>query len=76
MPEISATEAARNFAAILDRVEESSEEFVVIRRGIPVARIVPVPTGRGADIKAALLANPPSPGLADAIADALSHLEN
>jgi prevent-host-death family protein len=40
--DISATEAARKFSDILNRVASSGESFVVRRRGRPVCWIVPV----------------------------------
>ncbi len=51
MAEISATEAARNFADLLDGVEHRGEHYTVVRRGKPVARIEPASKGRGADLK-------------------------
>ena len=54
MPEVSATEAARNFADILDAVEHRGERFTVVRRGKPIAHLEPVTPGMGADAKALL----------------------
>ena len=51
MHEVSATEAARNFADLLDAVEHSGERITVVRRGKAVAHIEPVTSGRGADVK-------------------------
>jgi prevent-host-death family protein len=59
VPEVSATEAARNFSDLLDAVEHRGEQYTVVRRGRPVARLQPVPHGEGADVKAALRANRP-----------------
>ena len=39
---ISATDAARSFAAVLTRVARKGEEFIVERGGEPVCRISPV----------------------------------
>ena len=39
MREVTATEAARGFSALLDAVERDGETFVVTRAGRPVARI-------------------------------------
>jgi prevent-host-death family protein len=39
---ISATEAARGFAEILNRVRYQGEQYEIVRNGEPVARIVPV----------------------------------
>jgi prevent-host-death family protein len=52
--EISATEAARNFADLLDAVEHRSEHFTITRRGKVVAQLEPVGAGRGRDVKAVL----------------------
>jgi prevent-host-death family protein len=74
VPEISATDAARNFSDLLDAVEHRGEHYTVVRRGRPVARLQPVPHGSGADVKAALRGHRPDPawaaqltGLRDAI---------
>jgi prevent-host-death family protein len=54
VPEISATDAARNFADVLDAVEHRHEHYTVVRRGRVVAHISPMLGGRGADVKALL----------------------
>lgn len=41
MTEISATDASKNFADMLDAVEHRGETFVVIRRGRAVATVAP-----------------------------------
>lgn len=41
MKRVSATEAARGFADILNRVRYQDEEYEVVRNGEPVARILP-----------------------------------
>ncbi|MEV6214437.1 type II toxin-antitoxin system prevent-host-death family antitoxin [Nocardia sp. NPDC051833] len=46
MKEISATEAARAFARVLDEAE-AGEEFVITRKGVCVARLVPAPRANG-----------------------------
>lgn len=45
--EISATEAARRFSEILNRVRYRNESFVVKRGGVPVCEIVPVRGRKG-----------------------------
>ena len=55
MPEVSATEAARNFSDILDAVEHRGEHFTIVRRGKVVAQLDPVHSGRGDEVKALLL---------------------
>jgi antitoxin (DNA-binding transcriptional repressor) of toxin-antitoxin stability system len=54
MAEVSATDAARNFAGLLDAVEHRGEHFAIVRRGKVVAHLEPVSAGRGADVKAML----------------------
>lgn len=54
MKEISATDAARGFSALLDAVEHGGETFVVVRGGKGVARIEPTAGTSGAGIKALL----------------------
>jgi len=68
MPEVSATDAARNFSDILDAVEHRGEHFTILRRGRVVAQLDPVTTGRGADVKAMLRRHGPDRGFASAIA--------
>ncbi len=43
MKTLSATEAARNFSAVLDAVERDQEEIVLVRNRRQVARLVPEP---------------------------------
>jgi prevent-host-death family protein len=50
--EVSATEAARRFADLLDAVEHGGERFTIVRRGRAVAHLEPISSGRGTDIKA------------------------
>ena len=38
---ISVTEAARNFADCVNRVHYQSQTFVVLKNGVPFARLVP-----------------------------------
>ncbi len=57
MPEVSATDAARNFADLLDAVEHRGDSFTVVRRGKAIAQLVPVDRGRGSDVKAVLRRN-------------------
>ncbi|MDY7104732.1 MAG: type II toxin-antitoxin system prevent-host-death family antitoxin [Actinomycetota bacterium] len=54
MSEITATEAARKFADLLDAVEHDGERYTITRRGKAVAHIEPVTRGRGVDAKALL----------------------
>ncbi|MGD0440458.1 MAG: type II toxin-antitoxin system Phd/YefM family antitoxin [Acidimicrobiales bacterium] len=54
MTEISATDAARNFADLLDAVEHRGERITIVRRGKAVALLEPVLSGRGSDVKTML----------------------
>lgn len=51
MPDISATEASRNFRDVLDTVEHDGTSYVIIRHGAPVAQLSPVARCTGADLK-------------------------
>lgn len=51
MPDVTATDAARNFADLLDAVEHRHESYTIVRRGRAVAQLEPVSRGRGADVK-------------------------
>jgi prevent-host-death family protein len=51
MPDVSATDAARNFADLLDAVEHRGEHFTIVRRGRAIAQLEPTSRGRGADVK-------------------------
>jgi antitoxin (DNA-binding transcriptional repressor) of toxin-antitoxin stability system len=43
-PTISATDAAKTFGGLVDRVREERAVYVIERGGMPVAQIGPVPT--------------------------------
>ena len=51
MSEVTATDAARRFADLLDAVEHRGERFTIVRRGKPVANLEPVRGASGAGIK-------------------------
>ncbi|MFR9807029.1 type II toxin-antitoxin system Phd/YefM family antitoxin [Pseudonocardia sp. RS010] len=53
MKELSATEAARSFSAVLDGAEQG-ETVVITRGGRQVAMIVPAPRANGAAVKEVL----------------------
>lgn len=61
MSEITATEAARRFADLLDAVEHAGERYTITRHGKPVAQIEPVARGQGADAKALIRRHRPGP---------------
>ena len=54
MPDVTATDAARNFADLLDAIEHRGEHFTIVRRGKAIAHLEPVSRGGGAGCKALL----------------------
>ena len=54
MPDVTATDAARKFADLLDAVEHRGEHFTIVRRGKAIAHLEPTSRGRGSDAKALL----------------------
>lgn len=54
MSEITATDASRHFAELLDGVEHRGEHYTIIRRGKVVATLAPARTASGAAVKALL----------------------
>lgn len=58
MTDVSATEAARNFADLLDGVEHRGERYRIVRRGKAVARLEPVTQETGKQIKEILSRRP------------------
>lgn len=54
MPDVTATDAARNFADLLDAIEHRGEHFTIVRRGKAIAHLEPMSRGVGADVKALL----------------------
>jgi len=61
MPDVTATDAARNFADLLDAVEHRGEQFTIVRRGKAIANLEPLVRGRGADVKALVRRHQPDP---------------
>lgn len=51
MSEVSSTEAARNFADLLDAVEHRGARFTILRRGRAIAQLEPVQGGTGGALK-------------------------
>lgn len=68
MREITATEAARNFADVLDAVEHRHESFRISRGGRPVARLEPVEAASGRAVKDLLQRHAPDPGWVEELA--------
>jgi len=56
---VTATEAARNFADLLDAVEHRGARFTIIRRGHAVAHLEPTGRGSGRSAKALLARHAP-----------------
>ncbi|MGF1666341.1 MAG: type II toxin-antitoxin system Phd/YefM family antitoxin [Acidimicrobiia bacterium] len=75
MPDITATDAARRFADLLDGVEHRGEHYTIVRRGKAVAHLEPVATGRGADVKSLLRRHRPDAAWAEDLRDVRSLLE-
>jgi antitoxin (DNA-binding transcriptional repressor) of toxin-antitoxin stability system len=73
--EITATDAARRFADLLDAIEHRGEHFTIVRRGKAVAHLEPVGAGRGGDVKALLRSRRPDPVWSDDVAAVRSLLE-
>lgn len=67
MISVTATQAARNFASVLDAVEHG-EIVVITRDGIPVGRLSPERLTTADRLKAALLEHPADSGFADDLA--------
>ncbi len=51
MREVTATEASRRFADLLDAVEHRGERFAIVRRGQVVAELAPLTRASGAAVK-------------------------
>lgn len=68
MAEISSTEAARNFADLLDAIEHRGEHFTITRRGKVVAQLEPVAAGHGAEVKRLLRTHLVDPDWSDELA--------
>ena len=75
MSEVSATDAARNFADMLDAIEHRGAHFTIVRRGKPIAQLEPVTRGRGADAKALLRRHRPDKTWAVEVASLRSLVE-
>jgi len=69
MSEISATDASKRFADLLDAVEHRGETFTVVRRGRVVATIAPARRGTGADLRRILADHPPDDRWAEDLKD-------
>jgi prevent-host-death family protein len=72
---VTATQAARNFANILDQVEHG-ETIVITRDGVPVGRLTPERRTSAERLKAALRDNPADEGFADDLEAAHADLQS
>lgn len=64
MAEVSATDAARNLADLLDAIEHRGERFTIVRRGRRVAHLEPIDVGGGSSVKDVLRRHQPDKGWA------------
>lgn len=69
MSEISATDASKRFADMLDAVEHRGETFTVGRRGRAIATIAPAHRMTLGELRQFLNANPPDPEWAEELED-------
>jgi prevent-host-death family protein len=69
MSEISATDASKRFADMLDAVEHRGETFTVVRRGRPIATIAPARRTSVADLRAFLREHPADAAWENDLAD-------
>ncbi len=75
MRSMTATEASRNFAALLDAVE-AGETIVVTRDGMPVARLEPERANAATRIAEAMAAHPLPPEAVDDLERAIADLRD
>ncbi len=75
MPDVSATDAARNFADLLDAIEHRGESFTIVRRGKAIAHLEPMNRGLGTDVKALLRRHRPDPDWASDLYEVRELLE-
>jgi antitoxin (DNA-binding transcriptional repressor) of toxin-antitoxin stability system len=69
MTEISATDASKRFADMLDAVEHRGETFTVVRRGRAIATIAPAHRTTLGELREFLNANPLDPEWAEELQD-------
>jgi antitoxin (DNA-binding transcriptional repressor) of toxin-antitoxin stability system len=75
VPDVSATDAARNFADLLDAIEHRGEHFTIVRRGKAIAHLEPMNRGLGVDVKALMLRHRPDPQWANQLDEVRSLVE-
>ena len=69
MPDVTATEAARRFADLLDAVEHRGQSFTIVRRGKAIAHLAPVEPVRGRAVNDLLVRHRPDLEWADDLAE-------
>lgn len=74
MADISATDASKRFADLLDAVEHRGESFTIVRRGRTVATISPVRHGTWSDLRRIFDEHPLDDEFARDIEDARQHI--
>ena len=74
MTEVTATEASRRFADLLDGVEHRGERYTIVRRGRVIAQLEPVAGTSGAEVKALLRRHRPDRAWADEVEELRSDL--
>jgi prevent-host-death family protein len=72
---MTATQAARSFAAMLDAVEHG-EDIVITRDGMPVGRFIPERLTAADRLKATFRAHPPDSAFADDLVAAQADLRS
>jgi antitoxin (DNA-binding transcriptional repressor) of toxin-antitoxin stability system len=75
MPDVSATDAARNFADLLDAIEHRGEHFTIVRRGKAIAHLEPMNRGLGVDVKALFRRHRPDAAWANELDEVRALLE-
>lgn len=75
MPDVTATDAARHFADLLDAIEHRGESFTIVRRGKAIAHLEPLHRGVGSDVKALLRRQRPDPAWAGDLEEVRGLLE-
>lgn len=75
MPDVTATDAARNFADLLDAIEHRGEHFTIVRRGKAIAHLEPMNRGLGVDVKALLRRHRPDSGWAGELTEVRDLIE-
>lgn len=74
MPEVSATEASRRLADLLDGVEHRRERYTIVRRGRAIATLEPSTAATGAQVKDLLRRHRPDAAWAAEVAELRGHL--